>query len=235
MKKRIVSILLLTLCLTLIFSIYKVRFAAEDDYTKINKDTSLYSLPLLNSCKIANLKNGDEVMVLSQAGEWDYISTNEESGWVFKSAIEEDNDDSKENTEESEENNQEEENTIDTADNEENNTLETEKNINNTQKNSSDKLEAKENANANASNTEDAPKSQVSQTAADTTIKYPANLYVNVPTVNIRETPSTTGKLVEGAIKGQVLHVTAKEGDWCKVETSTANGYVMAKYLSLTK
>ena len=61
----------------------------QDNNTKksINKNSDVYSLPLLNSIKIGTVSTNNEVNVISTTGKWAYVQNDNISGWVFKSNI----------------------------------------------------------------------------------------------------------------------------------------------------
>lgn len=82
-------------------------------------------------------------------------------------------------------------------------------------------------------NTSDSTNSTNSE--ASTNIKYPTTMYVNVDAVNIRESASTTSKIVTSVGINCPVRVTAKEGDWYKVEVSDGKGYIKTEFLSLNK
>lgn len=57
---------------------------------------------------------------------------------------------------------------------------------------------------------------------------------VNVASLNVRATPSTTAALAGKAVKGEAVNITAKEGEWLKVKTAKGvTGWVMARYVTV--
>lgn len=54
---------------------------------KLNKNSKVYILPLLNSSKIGEISSDVEVLVVSIAGKWAYVQNNDITGWVFKDNI----------------------------------------------------------------------------------------------------------------------------------------------------
>jgi len=54
---------------------------------KINSDSTVYVLPLLNSTKLFNLDKDAKVTVMATAGEWVYVHTEKGAGWIFASRI----------------------------------------------------------------------------------------------------------------------------------------------------
>lgn len=61
----------------------------DDGNTKktINKNSDVYSLPLLNSIKVGTVSTNNEIKVISVTGKWVYIQNDSISGWVYKSNI----------------------------------------------------------------------------------------------------------------------------------------------------
>lgn len=66
---------------------------------KIDTDTKVYSLPLLNSINLDDLKKGNEVKVISKAGNWLYIQTDKLSGWINSNTISNEQSEEKNTTE----------------------------------------------------------------------------------------------------------------------------------------
>ena len=182
----------------------------------INKDVEIYVLPLLNSTKIGNLKVGTEVLVVSIAGKWAYVQTDNISGWIYKENVNglentnlEDN-----NSDDNEQANNE------TTNNEvaNNNTVNNDENITNTQ----DKNET-------------SPEEVINDGNLKEDIDFPATMYVNVEAVYVRESTSTESEIVTSVGLNTPVTVNGEKGEWYKVNLSDGSGYMMKKYLSTTK
>lgn len=182
----------------------------------INKDVDIYVLPLLNSTKIGNLKVGTEVLVVSIAGKWAYVQTDNISGWIYKENVNglentnlEDN-----NSDDNEQANNE------TTNNEvaNNNTVNNDENITNTQ----DKNET-------------SPEEVINDGNLKEDIDFPATMYVNVEAVYVRESTSTESEIVTSVGLNTPVTVNGEKGEWYKVNLSDGSGYMMKKYLSTTK
>ncbi len=182
----------------------------------INKDVDIYVLPLLNSTKIGNLKVGNEVLVVSIAGKWAYVQTDNISGWIYKENVNglentnlEDN-----NSDDNEQANNE------TTNNEvaNNNTVNNDENITNTQ----DKNET-------------FPEEVINDGNLKEDIDFPATMYVNVEAVYVRESTSTESEIVTSVGLNTPVTVNGEKGEWYKVNLSDGSGYMMKKYLSTTK
>lgn len=182
----------------------------------INKDVDIYVLPLLNSTKMGNLKVGNEVLVVSIAGKWAYVQTDNISGWIYKENVNglentnlEDN-----NSDENEQPNNE------TTNNEvaNNNTVNNDENITNTQ----DKNET-------------SPEEVINDGNLKEDIDFPATMYVNVEAVYVRESTSTESEIVTSVGLNTPVTVNGEKGEWYKVNLSDGSGYMMKKYLSTTK
>ena len=179
----------------------------------INKDVDIYVLPLLNSTKIGNLKVGNEVLVVSIAGKWAYVQTDNISGWIYKENVNglentnlEDN-----NSDDNEQANNE------TTNNEvaNNNTVNNDENITNTQ----DKNET-------------SPEEVINDGNLKEDIDFPATMYVNVEAVYVRESTSTESEIVTSVGLNTPVTVNGEKGEWYKVNLSDGSGYMMKKYLS---
>ena len=60
-------------------------------------------------------------------------------------------------------------------------------------------------------------------------------LYLQRPGVNIRSTPSPTGRAVGTAPKGTRLKVTNRQGDWIQVESGRLKGWINAGFLAASE
>ena len=58
-------------------------------YKKIKENAEIKILPLIYSSKIANVKKGEKVSVLTNTNNWAYIQTEEISGWIRNKYLEE--------------------------------------------------------------------------------------------------------------------------------------------------
>lgn len=199
------------------------------DYSKLNttKTTdkvTLYVLPLLNSTSIDVLSKNDEVKLISVNGDWAYVETKNNYGWVFASKLLSTTitmpGNVTENTNMQEEKTQEQV----TENKEENKTEEkTEQQVETTK-------EEKENE-----VTEQATTTTNTVASENEKINYPTTMYVNVEAVNVRSEASATSKIVTSVGKDTPVTVKGKEGDWYKIEVSDGKGYIKADYLSKNK
>ena len=91
---------------------------------KLNTDTQIRILPLINASIIENIASGSEVKVITSTNKWSFVETDTISGWIVNTTLGEkissDNNGTPETTEEPEENtnNEENQNTTDTEENE---------------------------------------------------------------------------------------------------------------------
>lgn len=182
----------------------------------INKDVDIYVLPLLNSTKIGNLKVGNEVLVVSIAGKWAYVQTDNISGWIYKENV-----NGLENTNLEDNNSDDNEQVNNETTNNEvanNNTVNNDENITNTQ----DKNET-------------SPEEVINDGNLKEDIDFPATMYVNVEAVYVRESTSTESEIVTSVGLNTPVTVNGEKGEWYKVNLSDGSGYMMKKYLSTTK
>ena len=221
--------------------------------TKLLKDSSLYVLPLLNSTKIDELKKDDKITVISVNGDWAYIYSEKNAGWVFADNVESiknnknesqtgDNDTNNStnstdtNTNESV-NNVSDSNSTNTA-----NTISSSNSVNGAgDTNSTNNSNTSTNSNAtnsdsNKSNTANSSSnSNKSNTSTSSNVKYPATMYVNVDAAYIRNSASADSDKVTSVGKNCPVTVLSKDGDWYKVEVSDGKGYMKASLLSIDK
>ena len=213
--------------------------------TKLLKDSSLYVLPLLNSTKIDELKKDDKITVISVNGDWAYIYSEKNAGWVFADNVESIKNNKNEsqtgnntnstgtNTNESV-NNVSNSNSTNTA-----NTISSSNSVNgaddtNSTKNSNTSINSNAtNSDSNKSNT--ANSSNKSNTSTSSNVKYPATMYVNVDAAYIRSSASADSDKVTSVGKNCPVTVLSKDGDWYKVEVSEGKGYMKASLLSIDK
>lgn len=201
------------------------------DYSKLNttKTTdkvSLYVLPLLNSTSIDVLSKNDEVKLISVNGDWAYVETKNNYGWVFASKLLSTtitiSGTVTENTNMQEEKNQEQ-----VTENKEEN-----KEDNKTEEKTEQKTETSKEENKVTEQTTTTTNTVVSDNEK---INYPVTMYVNVEAVNVRSEASATSKIVTSVGKNTPVTVKGKEGDWYKIEVSDGKGYIKAEFLSKNK
>ena len=219
--------------------------------TKLLKDSSLYVLPLLNSTKIDELKKDNKITLISVNGDWAYIYSEKNAGWVFADNVESiknnknesqtgDNDTNNStnstdtNTNESV-NNVSDSNSTNTA-----NTISSSKSVNGADDtNSTNNSNTSTNSNAtnsdsNKSNTANSS-SNSNKSSTSSNVKYPATMYVNVDAAYIRNSASADSDKVTSVGKNCPVTVLSKDGDWYKVEVSEGKGYMKASLLSIDK
>ena len=216
--------------------------------TKLLKDSSLYVLPLLNSTKIDELKKDDKITVISVNGDWAYIYSEKNAGWVFADNVESIKNNKNEsqtgnntnstgtNTNESV-NNVSNSNSTNTA-----NTISSSNSVNGADDTNSTK-NSKTSTNSNATNSDSnksntansSSNSNKSNTSTSSNVKYPATMYVNVDAAYIRSSASADSGKVTSVGKNCPVTVVSKDGDWYKVEVSDGKGYMKASLLSIDK
>lgn len=205
------------------------------DYSKLNttKTTdkvSLYVLPLLNSTQIEVLSKNDEVKLISINGDWAYVESKNNYGWLFASKLLSTTI------------------TIPGTVNENTNLQEEKVEENKTQESTENKAEEVKENNETEQKTEQVTETKteteqpttVNEAKTDTyfndnKISYPTTMYVNVEAVNVRSEASATSKIVTSVGKDTPVTVKGKEGDWYKIEVSDGKGYIKADYLSKNK
>lgn len=204
------------------------------DYSKLNttKTTdkvTLYVLPLLNSTSIDVLSKNDEVKLISVNGDWAYVKTKNNYGWVFASKLLSTtitiSGTVTENTNMQEEKTQEQ-----VTENKEEN-----KEENKTEEKTEQKVETTKEEKENKVTEQTTTTTTNTVASENEKINYPITMYVNVEAVNVRSEASATSKIVTSVGKDTPVTVKGKEGDWYKIEVSDGKGYIKADYLSKNK
>ena len=57
--------------------------------SKVNQDTQIRILPLINSNVLENISSGATVTIITSTNKWTFVETNTISGWILNSALEE--------------------------------------------------------------------------------------------------------------------------------------------------
>ena len=57
--------------------------------SKVNQDTQIRILPLINSNVLENISSGATVTIITSTNKWTFVETDTISGWILKSALEE--------------------------------------------------------------------------------------------------------------------------------------------------
>ena len=198
--------------------------------TKLLKDSSLYVLPLLNSTKIDELKKDDKITVISVNGDWAYIYSEKNAGWVFADNVE------------SIKNNKNESQTGNNTNSTGTNTNESVNNVSNSNStntantiSSSNSVNGADDTNSTKNSKTSTSNSNKSNTSTSSNVKYPATMYVNVDAAYIRNSASADSDKVTSVGKNCPVTVLSKDGDWYKVEVSEGKGYMKASLLSIDK
>lgn len=61
--------------------------AIKKNEVKVNSDTTIYVLPLLNSTKVGNFTKNEKVTLVSINGKWAYVRGSSKSGWIDKEVL----------------------------------------------------------------------------------------------------------------------------------------------------
>ena len=173
---------------------------------KTNKNTSVRIVPLINSSRIATLRNNTDVTVIEELNGWAYIQTDEIAGWVR--AINLDIDNSNSTKQPSNEKNEQDTNS---------------NNSGNTDSTNNDSSDGNTDNNSNDDNNSD--------TTDNSTDFSKRTMYTNDAT-NIRSKPSTSSDIIMLVSINTALEVIGEEGDWYKVNTSEGEAYVSKDLLS---
>ena len=173
---------------------------------KTNKNTSVRIVPLINSSRIATLRNNTDVTVIEELNGWAYIQTDEIAGWVR--AINLDIDNSNSTKQPSNEKNEQDTNS---------------NNSGNTDSTNNDSSDGNTDNNSNDDNNSD---------TADNSTDFSKRTMYTKDATNIRSKPSTSSDIIMLVSINTALEVIGEEGDWYKVNTSEGEAYVSKDLLS---
>lgn len=173
---------------------------------KTNKNTSVRIVPLINSSRIATLRNNTDVTVIEELNGWAYIQTDEIAGWVR--AINLDIDNSNSTKQPSNEKNEQDTNS---------------NNSGNTDSTNNDSSDGNTDNNSNDDNNSD---------TTDNSTDFSKRTMYTKDATNIRSKPSTSSDIIMLVSINTALEVIGEEGDWYKVSTSEGEAYVSKDLLS---
>ena len=173
---------------------------------KTNKNTSVRIVPLINSSRIATLRNNTDVTVIEELNGWAYIQTDEIAGWVR--AINLDIDNSNSTKQPSNEKNEQDTNS---------------NNSDNTDSTNNDSSDGNTDNNSNDDNNSD---------TTDNSTDFSKRTMYTKDATNIRSKPSTSSDIIMLVSINTALEVIGEEGDWYKVNTSEGEAYVSKDLLS---
>lgn len=173
---------------------------------KTNKNTSVRIAPLINSSRIATLRNNTDVTVIEELNGWAYIQTDEIAGWVR--AINLDIDNSNSTKQPSNEKNEQDTNS---------------NNSGNTDSTNNDSSDGNTDNNSNDDNNSD---------TTDNSTDFSKRTMYTKDATNIRSKPSTSSDIIMLVSINTALEVIGEEGDWYKVNTSEGEAYVSKDLLS---
>lgn len=173
---------------------------------KTNKNTSVRIVPLINSSRIATLRNNTDVTVIEELNGWAYIQTDEIAGWVR--AINLDIDNSNSTKQPSNEKNEQDTNS---------------NNSGNTDSTNNDSSDGNTDKNSNDDNNSD---------TTDNSTDFSKRTMYTKDATNIRSKPSTSSDIIMLVSINTALEVIGEEGDWYKVNTSEGEAYVSKDLLS---
>ena len=187
---------------------------------KLEKDTTVKILPLINSNTISTVSSGTEVTVIAKTNRWIFIQTDEIAGWIVNtdeiSKIQNPN----------------------TNNNNTNNNTNNDDNNGGTNSNDSNKEDQNNNFGSNDSNEDNQDNNEddsKNQTSSDTKYSQVSTKYINVSSAYVRNKPSKDGEIVTSLIKNTDVTVTGENGDWYKIKFNNYEGYIFKELLSDSK
>lgn len=187
---------------------------------KLEKDTTVKILPLVNSNTISTVNSGTEVTVIAKTNRWIFIQTDEIAGWIVNtdeiSKIQNPN----------------------TNNNTTNNDTNNDDNNGGTNSNDSNQEDQNNNSGSNDSNEDNQDNNEddsKNQTSSDTKYSQTSTKYINVSSAYVRSKPSKDGEIVTSLIKNTDVTVTGENGDWYKIKFNNYEGYIFKELLSDSK
>ena len=187
---------------------------------KLEKDTTVKILPLINSNTISTVSSGTEVTVIAKTNRWIFIQTDEIAGWIVNtdeiSKIQNPN----------------------TNNNNTNNNTNNDDNNGGTNSNDSNQEDPNNNFGSNDSNKDNQDNNEddsKNQTSSDTKYSQVSTKYINVSSAYVRSKPSKDGEIVTSLIKNTDVTVTGENGDWYKIKFNNYEGYIFKELLSDSK
>ena len=187
---------------------------------KLEKDTTVKILPLVNSNTISTVNSGTEVTVIAKTNRWIFIQTDEIAGWIVNtdeiSKIQNPN----------------------TNNNTTNNDTNNDDNNGGTNSNDSNQEDQNNNSGSNDSNEDNQDNNEddsKNQTSSDTKYSQTSTKYINVSSAYVRSKPSKDGEIVMSLIKNTDVTVTGENGDWYKIKFNNYEGYIFKELLSDSK
>ena len=173
---------------------------------KLKENVKVYSLPTLSSYTVGDISSGTSLLVINSAGQWAYVQTDSLSGWIKLAAT--DLPDVEVVAEEPEEKPAEP-------------VVENTTSEDNTAENKTEENEA-------AEPTTETP----AESSNSSTDSYPKTMYTNKSSVIIRYSPSKDSGILNSLSKNTKVNVTAKEGEWYKINLRGDTGYIYYTLLS---
>lgn len=171
-----------------------------------NSTSTLRNMPSIVSTVIAQFDASKQLTILEEIGNWVQVSDGVVTGWIPRSKIVISNPETVNSSDFTNEGTQ----------NEVSNTV----------------YENKTNT-TNSTNTSNTNKNQTNTTSNETAVNKTGK--INVETAKVRESASTSAKLIEFLDYDDKVTIVAEEGDWYKITSSKASGYVSKKLITIQK
>ncbi len=205
---------------------------------KMADNTNLNILPVVTSEYIGEVKKDEEVTLISNAGLWAYIKTENSNGWVRIDKISTENVSDKngenannnENTKTTEENNN-----VTNNETTNNQAVNNEETNNQTTNNQTTNNETTNNETANNQTTNNQTANNQTTNNQTTNTYTPKTMYAKVESANVRGQANTSSEAVEYVVINQEVKVIGEENGWYKVEVNGTTGYIRSDLLSNQK
>ena len=179
-----------------------------EDSSKVttNSTSTLRNLPSIISTVIAQFDASKQLTILEEIGNWIQVTDGVVTGWIPRSKVVVSNPETVNSSDFTNERTQ----------NEVSNTVS--ENKTNTTK---------------TTNTSDTNKTQTNTTSNETVANKTGK--INVETAKVRESASTSAKVIEFLDYDDKVTIVAEDGEWYKITSSKASGYVNKRLITIQK
>ncbi len=179
-----------------------------EDSSKVttNSTSTLRNLPSIISTVIAQFDGSKQLTILEEIGNWIQVTDGVVTGWIPRSKVVVSNPETVNSSDFTNERTQ----------NEVSNTVS--ENKTNTTK---------------TTNTSDTNKTQTNTTSNETVANKTGK--INVETAKVRESASTSAKVIEFLDYDDKVTIVAEDGEWYKITSSKASGYVNKRLITIQK
>ena len=188
--------------------------------TQSLEETVVRLMPSFMAKKVANIKQGVELNIISQMNQWVKVTDGKMSGWVLKSKLEISSSVSQVNPSDLETNLT---TTNTTTNKDKQNTVTNVENVSNI-KNTTNTVE-------DETKTDNGEKNTTTNQSSIASVSKKGK--VNVETANVRKEPNTSAKRIDFLDEGDIVTITEETDEWYKIEHGNIKGYVSKTLITI--